>query len=79
MSLRHYDLLHIEQSENADPDVLHVDIVKLAGHNYGLMIPYFSRMREPCVLFITGKFLHDLYGKEKGIMRLIFDFLSGER
>ena len=79
MSLRHYDLLHIEQVTTADPNVLHPGIVTLSQHNYWFANLHYSSTRRPYALFINGKFLHDLYGKEKGIMRLIFEFLSGER
>ena len=79
MSLKHYDLLHIEQVTTADPDVLHPDIVKLAAHDYLLVNPHSSSKKGARELSISGMMLHDIYGKEEGIMRLIFEFLSGER
>ena len=79
MSLKHYDLLHIEQVMTANPDVLHPDIVKLAQHDYLLVNPHSSSKKGARELSISGMMLHDIYGKEEGIMRLIFEFLSGER
>ena len=80
MSLKHYDLLHIEQVTTGNPNALHPAIVKLADHNcWFVNWDMLSSTRKPHALSINGMFLHDIYGKEKGIMRLIFDFLSGER
>ena len=79
MSLKRYDLLHIEQVTTADPDVLHPDIVKLAAHGCMFVNPHSSSTRMSHNLSISGMMLHDIYGKEEGIMRLIFEYLSGER
>ena len=79
MSLKRYDNLHIEQVTTADPDVLHPGIVELAAHDYLLVNPHSSSKKGARELSISGMMLHDIYGKEEGIMRLIFDFLSGER
>jgi hypothetical protein len=77
MCVKRHDDHHIQQVENADPDVLHPRIVELAGSDERLVSNWTPTGEGLVRPEISGMFLHDLHGKEEGLTRLIANYIHG--
>jgi len=77
MCVKRYDDHHIQQVENADPDVLHPRIVELAGSDERLVSNWTPTGEGLVQPEISGMFLHNLHGKEEGLTRLIANYIHG--
>ena len=79
MCVERYDDHHIWQCENVNPNVLHPLIVELEESEERLVSNWTPTGEGLARPEISGMFLHDLHGKEKGISRLILKFLFGPK
>ena len=77
MCVKRHDDHHIQQVENADPDVLHPRIVELAGSDERLVSNWTPTGEGLVRPEISGMFLHDLHGKEEGLTRMIANYIHG--
>jgi len=79
MCLDHYDKIHVQQCLEVSATELHKDIIVLRRMGKMGKKQKNRRFKNPSTsLQVSGFTLHELYGHEKGVMRIIFSFLLGE-
>ena len=79
LCLDHYDKIHVQQCLEVSATELHKDIIVLRRMGKTGKKQKNRRFKNPTTaLRVSGFALHELYGHEKGIVRLIFCFLLGD-
>jgi len=79
LCLDHYDKIHVEQCLEVSATELHKDIIVLRRMGKMGKKQKNRRFKNPSTtLRVSGFALHELFGHEKGIMRIIFCFLLGD-
>ena len=79
LCLDHYDKIHVQQCLEVSATELHKDIVTLRRMGKMGKKQKNRRFKNPSTsLQVSGFALHELFGHEKGIIRIIFCFLLGD-
>jgi len=79
LCLDHYDRIHVQQCLEVSATELHRDIIVLRRMGKMGKKQKNRRFKNPSTtLRVSGFALHELFGHEKGIMRIIFCFLLGD-